>query len=86
MSHRSSRPEVFCEKDVLENFTKFAGKHLWESLFFDKVAGLAPSGVISNNRFLLANLCLSFTSKAVCKSKTFRISFLLFRNNYPLKR
>ena len=51
MSHRSSRPEAFCEKDVLENFTKFAGKHLWESLFFNKVAGLAPSGVISNNRF-----------------------------------
>ena len=26
---RSSRPEVFCKKDVLKNFAKFTGKHLW---------------------------------------------------------
>ena len=38
---RSSRPEVFCKKGVLRNFTKFTGKHLCESLFFNKVAGLA---------------------------------------------
>ena len=25
---RSRRPEVFCKKSVLNNFTKFAGKHL----------------------------------------------------------
>ena len=30
---RSIRPEVFCEKCVLRNFTKFIGKHLWQSLF-----------------------------------------------------
>ena len=33
----SSRPEVFCKKVVLENFTKFTGKHLYQSLFFNKV-------------------------------------------------
>ena len=33
-------PEVFCEKGVLRNFTKFTGKHLCQSLFFNKVAGL----------------------------------------------
>ena len=37
---RSSLPEVFCKKDVLRNFTKFTGKHLCQSLFFNKVAGL----------------------------------------------
>ena len=36
---RSSRPEVFCKKDVLRNFTKFTAKHLCQSLFFNKVAG-----------------------------------------------
>ena len=36
---RSRRPEVFCKKGVLENFT---GKHLCHSLFFNKVAGLRP--------------------------------------------
>ena len=28
---RSSRPEVFCKKGVLRNFTKFTGKHLCQS-------------------------------------------------------
>ena len=32
--------KVFCKKDVLGNFTKFTGKHLCQSLFFNKVAGL----------------------------------------------
>ena len=36
----SSRQEVFCEKGVLRNFTKFTRKHLCRSLFFNKVAGL----------------------------------------------
>ena len=30
----------FVEKGVLRNFTKFTGKHLCQSLFFNKVAGL----------------------------------------------
>ena len=29
---KSSRPEVFCKKGVLRNFTKFTGKHLCQSL------------------------------------------------------
>ena len=29
---------MFCEEGVLRNFTKFTGKHLYQSLFFDKVA------------------------------------------------
>ena len=28
------------KKDVLRNFTKFTGKHLCQSLFFNKAAGL----------------------------------------------
>ena len=37
---RSSRPEVFCKKGVLKNFAKFTRKHLYQSHFFNKVAGL----------------------------------------------
>ena len=37
---RSGRPDVFCEKVVLRSFVKFTGKHLCQSLFFNKVAGL----------------------------------------------
>ena len=37
---RSSCPEVFCKKAVLQNFSKFTGKHLCLSLPFNEVAGL----------------------------------------------
>ena len=30
---------VFCKKSVLRNFAKIAGKHKYQSLFFNKVAG-----------------------------------------------
>ena len=39
---RSSRSEVFCKKGVPINFAKFTGKHLCQSLFPNKVAGLKP--------------------------------------------
>ena len=41
---RSSCPEVFSKKGVLRNFTKFTGKHLYQSLLLNKVAGLRPEG------------------------------------------
>ena len=37
---RSSHRRCFVSKGVLRNFAKFAGKHLCQSLFFNKVAGL----------------------------------------------
>ena len=41
--YKSSHPEVFCKKGVHRNFAKFTGRHLCQSLFFDKVAGLQDS-------------------------------------------
>ena len=38
-TYGSSRPEVLCKKVVLGNFAKLTGKHQWQSLFFNKVAG-----------------------------------------------
>ena len=43
---RNSRQEVFCKKGVLRNFAKFTGKHLCQSLFFNKVAGLRPATLL----------------------------------------
>ena len=34
---RSSRPEVFCEKDILKGFSKFTGKQLLWGLFLIKL-------------------------------------------------
>ena len=44
--YRSSRPVVFCKKGLLKNFAKFTGKHLCQSLFFNKVAGLRPASLL----------------------------------------
>ena len=43
---RSSRPEVFCKKGVLKNFTRFTGKYLCQSLFYNKVASLRPATLL----------------------------------------
>ena len=42
ISSRSSRAGVLCKKGALRNFSKFTGKSLCQSLFFNKVAGLRP--------------------------------------------
>ena len=38
--------EVFRKKGVLRNFTKFTGKHLYQSLFFNRVADLGPAALL----------------------------------------
>ena len=43
MEFISSSPKVFCKKTVLRNLGKFLGKHLYQSLFFNKFAGLRPA-------------------------------------------
>ena len=37
------------KKGVLKNFTKFTGKHLCQSLFFNKVAGLRPATLLKRD-------------------------------------
>ena len=44
--YRCSRPEVLCKKHALKNFAKFPGKHLCQSLFFNKVAGSGPATLL----------------------------------------
>ena len=55
---------MFCKKGALKNYAKFREKHLWRSLFFNKVVSLLQniSGrlllniykIISNNYFLIS--------------------------------
>ena len=40
---RNQSPDVFFKKGVPENFAEFTGKHLCQSLFFNKVASLRPA-------------------------------------------
>ena len=37
---------MFCTKSVLTNFVKITGKHLCQSLFFNKVLGLRPATLL----------------------------------------
>ena len=37
LNNRSSRLEVFCKKSTLKHFENITGKHLRQSLFFEKV-------------------------------------------------
>ena len=46
MQWQKQPPVVFCEKGVLKNLTKFTGKHLCQSLFFNKVSGLRPATLL----------------------------------------
>ena len=39
-------PELFYKKGVLKHLAKFAGKHLYRDLFFNKVAGLQPATLL----------------------------------------
>ena len=45
---RSSHQRCSLKKGALRNFTKFTGKHLCQSLFFNKVAGLKPETLLKN--------------------------------------
>ena len=43
IAFRSSHQRCSMKKGILKNFTKFTGKHLCQSLFFNNVAGLRPA-------------------------------------------
>ena len=48
-NYRSSHGKCSIRKGVLRNFTKFSGKHLCQSLFFDKVASLRPATLLKRD-------------------------------------
>ena len=54
---RSSRPEVFCKRGVLSNFTKFTGKHLCQSLFLNKFPGLRPATLLKKETLAQVYSC-----------------------------
>ena len=64
--------EVLCKKDVLQNLTKFAGKHVCQSLHFHKVVGLVDT---SYDR----GTCVNFLK--IFRSKTLDNATNLFKDN-----
>ena len=47
--YRSSHQRCSMKKGVLRNFAKITGKHLCQSLFFDRVAGLRPATLLKRD-------------------------------------
>ena len=43
---RNNRPELYCNKSALINFTQFTGKHLCQSLIFNKFSELSPATLL----------------------------------------
>ena len=54
--YRSSHQRCSVKKGVLRNFAKFTGKHLCQSLYFNKVAGLRPATLLKKG---LLHRCFS---------------------------
>ena len=55
--HAQKQPwEVFYKKSVLKNFAKFTEKHLWQSLFFNKVLFSCELCEIFKNIFFTEHL------------------------------
>ena len=85
---RSSRPEVFYKKGVLRNFAKFTGKHLCQSLFFNKVAGMRTATLLKKR---LWHRCFPLNfAKFLKKPFSYRTppvadSVKCFRDNYGHK-
>ena len=75
---RSSHQRCSAKKGVLRNFTKFTGKHLCQSLFFNKVDGAALSCSYCSINCDSENLIVFLESKIIEKSVSEKkISFLI---------
>ena len=59
ITHRNSHQRCSVRKSVIRSFAKFTGKHLCQSLFFNKVAGLRPANLFKKRltQVFSRNLC-----------------------------
>ena len=79
-------PEVFCKKRCcLRNFAKFTGKHLCQSLFFNKVASLTPANLFKKrhwHRCFPVNF-LVFSRKPLLQNTSGRLLlWIVCKNNF----
>ena len=77
--YKSSQQRCFIRKGVLRNFTKFMGKHLCQSLFFNKVAGLRHASLIKKRlwRICFAVNFVKFPRTAFLQNTSVRLLLLL---------
>ena len=86
---RSSRPKVFCNKDVLLNFTKFKGKHMCQSLFLTKLQASACNFIKKETLALvfscefceISRSTVSYRTPPMTASSAFILYFSIFGLN-----
>ena len=80
---RSSHRRCYLKKGVLKNFAKFKGKHLCQSLFFNKVAGLSMQFYQKRGSDTICTISKNtfFTEHLRASASVFRLQDDLF---YPL--
>ena len=71
---------MFCEKGVLKNFTKFTGKHLYQSLFLIK---LQASGLYLEMRYFDVVVEVIMTFHCLLKNLRNKIFYFLCTNFTP---
>ena len=82
---RSSCPELFCKKDVLKNFVKLTGKHLRQSLFFNKVADLADLSPATLLKKRLWHRCFPVNFAKFLRTSFYRTLLVASSGNTPLR-
>ena len=89
---RSSRLGVFYKKDVLWNFTRFTGKHLGQSPFFNKVEGLKPTTLLKRDPgtdvflWILGNFSVHLFLKNTSSGSFWRLRLLAFSESLKYKK
>ena len=84
IKNRSSRPKMSCKKGVLKSFAKFTGKHLYQSLFFNKVVGLRFATLLKKrfwHRCFLVNFA-KFLRTPFLHNTSWRLLLHLAKNTY----
>ena len=83
---RSSRQSCSVNKDVLKNFAKFTGKHLRQSIIFDKVAGLQLYLKKTLAQLLSCEFCEIFKISFLQNASWRLLVYLLWKKCYELSR
>ena len=79
MKFRSSHKRCPVKKAALKNFPKFTGKHLRQSLFFNKVAGFRPATLFKKR------LWLAILLKIRLWHRCFPVNFVKFLRTHFLQ-
>ena len=83
---RSSRLEMFCREDVLRNFAKFTGKHLYRSIFSNKLKKTLWNRCFPENfAKSLRTLYLQDTSSGYFWITDLKVTFKQLRTIYNIR-